>query len=235
MTERESDVAPRFEPRPIESGFRSEGPVVRPRRNAARLLRAIGLLYFRPDRFVREFIMEPAPWVVALFAWSYGICGDAFTGRRTTFDSWVLEWIATALFGIVLGFVYYKLGGWWYRKRLSWSGATNVDRNLAKRVYLSTAQIEVLPSITWQLAQTIIYATPRAAVEAEEQPTLWNAALFLALAVVFPLWSCWASCLGVETAFTVRRGAARFWFFLLPLIGYGLAALAVAGVVLWGQ
>ena len=230
-----SDQNTRFEPHPIEPGFRPEGPVHRPRWSAARLLRAIGILYFRPDRFVREFIMEPAPWVVALFAWSYGISGGDFNTRATTLESWVLEWIVWALLGIVFGFVYYKLGGWWYRKRLSWSGATNIDRALAKRVYLSTAQIEVLPSIGWKLARTIIYATPKAASEAAAQTTLSNTCVFLAIVVVFPLWSAWASCLGVETAFTVRRGAARFWFFLLPLIVYGLAALALAGVALWGQ
>lgn len=234
MTEREPGADARFEPRPIEPGFRPEGPAARPRWSPARLLRAIGILYFRPDRFVREFVMEPAPWVVALFAWSYGMSGGDFGARATTLQSWVLEWVAWALLGMVFGFIYYKLGGWWYRKRLSWSGATNIDRDLAKRVYLSTAQIEALPSIGWKIAQTVLYATPRAAAQPGADTTLLNAFVLIVLGLVFPLWSCWASCLGVETAFTVRRGAARFWFFLLPLIVYGLGLLAVAGVVMWG-
>ena len=59
----------------------------------------------------------------------------------------------------------------------------------------------------------------------------WNAnSTANMLLIVFVLWSCWTSYCAATTVFTLRKGSARFWFLILPLVFYVLA-LGVIGVI----
>jgi hypothetical protein len=192
-------------------------------------------LFFRPRMFFQNFVIESAPGLTALCAWIYGVSGalDWIESRLMPEiapglgDSWRAYWTLALVLGVVQGAFFFAIGGWWYRVRLEWSGASNPDRALARRVYLFASQVLAIPWIAMTACDTATYDNPGAAVAAAGG---WWAAV----AIVFPVWSCWNSYVGVRTAFVVRRGAARLWFFILPCAFYAVFVIGVAAVLIVG-
>jgi hypothetical protein len=126
--------------------------------------------------------------------------------------SWSFYWLIVIAIGIILAIVLWYLGGWWYQKRLQWSGAATVSSNDARRAYVYQDFVVSAPIILLAIVQTLLYANYREA---------WQGSEFLALSViVFALWSCWTSYMAASTAFPVIRQRAKLWFLALPAGGY---------------
>ena len=192
-------------------------------------------LFFRPRTFFQSFVVESAPGLTALCAWVYGVAAaiDYIELRLMPeeapglADSWVAYWALALALGVAGGFLCYAIGGLWYLLRLRWSGARQPNPALARRVYLFASQVLAIPWIAMTACDTATYDSPGAAMAGAGG---W----WCAVAIVFPIWSCWNSYVGVRAAFVVRRGAARLWFFILPCAFYGVFVLGVAAVAIAG-
>lgn len=186
-------------------------------------------LFFRPRRFFQHFVVEPTPLLTAFCAWTCGAAEAidqyqqrAFSGSAAGVDlGWAAFWGTVAATGAFAGVLYFVIGGWWYRVRLSWSGAVDVDRRLATRVYLFASQVYALPAVMATLADTRTYPDPTTAAVGD--PHWWHLVVLVCL-----VWSVYVSYAGVRTAFVVRRGLAMLWFLILPVLFYGLFAVGAA-------
>jgi hypothetical protein len=213
-----------------ELGLTSPEPSTRP-------LAVLWLVYlfFRPRTFFQNFVIHSTRGLTALCAWIYGVSASLDTIESRLMpetapglaDSWTAYWVLALVLGAVEGAFFFGIGGWWYRVRLEWSGASNPVPALARRVYLFASQVLAIPWIAMRASDTATYDSPGAAMAAAGG---W----WCAVAIVFPIWSCWNSYVGVRTAFVVRRGAARLWFFILPCAFYAVFVIGVAAVVIAG-
>lgn len=190
-------------------------------------------LYFRPRTFFTHFVIDSTPGLTALCAWFYGMAGiidrvasqsmmnpDLLLGT-----TWEALWIGTLLGGIVSGWLYFKIGGWWFRVRLGFAGSSESDKGLARRVYIFASMVLTLPSLLTQVVETGTYATPWDSFQSEG--SFWYLVL-----MIFPFWSVWSSYAGVRTAFEVRRGLAILWFLVLPVVAYGIIILGALAFLL---
>ncbi len=126
--------------------------------------------------------------------------------------SWSFYWIIVIVIGIVLGIVLWYIGGWWYQKRLLWSGATSVSSNDARRAYVFQDFVVSAPIILLAIVQTLLFANFHEA---------WQGSEFLALPIIgFAIWSCWTSYVAARTAFPVIPQRAKVWFLVLPAGAY---------------
>ncbi|MRW89660.1 hypothetical protein GJ699_06665 [Duganella sp. FT80W] len=137
-------------------------------------------------------------------------------------NSWFSYWTLVLIGGMVSSVVSWYLRGWWYRKRLEWSGAEDVPPDDARSVATLQNLVLALPLVALPVIQTFSYANYAEAWNANSAANM--------LLIVFVLWSCWTSYCAATTVFTLRKGSARFWFLILPLVFYVLA-LGVIGVI----
>ncbi len=190
------------------------------------------LLFLRPSRFFRVFVVTPAPLLTALFAWIYGVAGvmDRFdsrmamsqmSGRQPSLpDQWGVHWAVFVIGGLLAGALYAGIGGWWYRLRLTWCGVAKPDWAMTRRVYLTASAAYAIPMLLDRVGDTMRYAKPSDAFNADFN--LADALVMIAL-----LWSIWISYVGVRTVFGAARWRACLLFGVLPVGVYGLAIVAV--------
>ena len=136
--------------------------------------------------------------------------------------SWWNYWLAAILAGLVWALFLWYVGGWWYKKRLQWSGAIEPSSTLARRVNAMQTLVIAGPTVLLALIQTVVYSNYIEAWRADE---LWSSAILL-----FLFWSCWTSYVGATTAFVVKKSRARLWFLLFPVLLYAVVIGLVGAV-----
>ena len=204
-------------------------------------------LFVRPARFFAHFPRMATSFTVAYSAWIVGIAGvmdrlswrltrAEITGRPSAITdimaSWPVYWAACAIAGALAAVFLWGLGGWWYRVRLRFSGASAPKPSLARRVYIFACMVAAFPMVVLAAVYSLCYATP---LQAEEQSPLWLDSSLL----IFLFWSVYTGYRGARVLFDVVRWQARVWFLLVPAVFYltclgGVAAflaLLFSGVV----
>ncbi len=191
-------------------------------------------LFFRPGRFFRTSAAIPNPLIFLMVAWMTGIAMtiDRLEGRmlrhelgiQTRFVNSLIHdyrdyWLFLIIMGMITATLYYCIGGWWYRTRLSLSGAENPDPWTSRIVYIYSYFIIAFPTLLFALWETARYSTP---IEA-----WYKGHPFTLVSMILPFWSMYVSYRGVRTVFSVRKGAARIWFVGLPASIYAFAILAL--------
>ena len=126
--------------------------------------------------------------------------------------SWSHYWLLAVCGGMVSAILSWYIAGWWYRKRLEWSGASDVAPVRARSISALQDLVYVLPVMLWTLIQTVSYPNYAQAWQAADAGGM--------LLLVFLLWSCWTSYCAATTAFTVHKNKARFWFLIMPVLFY---------------
>jgi hypothetical protein len=138
-------------------------------------------------------------------------------------ESWVHYWCFVLGVGILDGWTFWYIGGWWYRKRLNWSGDGKANPDRVRATYVYQDLVGSGPAILLVLVQTVVFANYGEAWRAEE---LWSS-----LIIVFIFWSCVTSYKAART-FDVVRWKARLWFLFLPIavyiVGFGLVGALYA-------
>lgn len=137
-------------------------------------------------------------------------------------SSWLNYWLVVLAAGATWAVFLWYLGGWWYKKRLQWSGAADPSSILARRIYTFQELVLAGPTVLLALVQTALFANYRDAWQADE---FWSTSV-----LVFVFWSCWTSYVAATTAFQLSKTKARIWFLILPLL-LSVAALGVAGTL----
>jgi len=133
--------------------------------------------------------------------------------------SWVNYWIFAVFAGLVGSVALWFIGGWWYKKRLQWSGASDASPSKARGVYAIQQLVIAIPSVLLALILTSRFSSYSEAWQAAE---IWPSAI-----LIFSFWSCWVSYQAASTAFSTVRYKARIWFLILPVV-LNLIALGVA-------
>ena len=143
--------------------------------------------------------------------------GGGGTDSFTTWivSTWATYWGMMLVFGMFSAVLTWYLRGWWYRKRLEWSGAVDVAPEEARSIATLPNLVYVLPILAWSVLQTFIYRNYAEAWQATDAAGM--------LILVFLFWSCRTSYCAATTVFTLHTNKARFWFLILPAVFYLLA------------
>jgi hypothetical protein len=198
---------------------------------------ALRQLFFTPSAFFRSASLDHGPaWLIV--AWISGMSSvidrvdqrllraelkGVSSGTAAFEESWYAFWTLVLGMGFVWAGWNYWVGGWWYRMRLSWSGAWGTDPQKARLVHTFAGFVVYLPAVLYTMTQTIMYPNYRAAWASE---SVWGLLL-----MGFVLWSTVVSWRAVLAAFPVRPTRALWWFLILPIIFYCVLFGAV-GVLL---
>lgn len=137
---------------------------------------------------------------------------DSFTSWAVA--SWGSYWFTVLILGVISGTITWYLRGWWYRKRLEWSGAGDVAPDDARAIATLQNLVYVLPALAWTVAQTFSYQNYVEAWEASDAGGL--------VILIFLFWSCWTSYCAATTVYTLNQNKARLWFLILPTVFYFL-------------
>jgi hypothetical protein len=150
------------------------------------------------------------------------------TAQGNGFLAWILEswlnyWILVLGFGVFGAALTWRLGGWWYKKRLHWSGAEMATPHDARRVNVLQQLVFTGPAVALALIQSALYQNYREVWHSD------NSASMLILGLMF--WSCWTSYCAATTVFPVEKSKARIWFLALPIVVYMMAVGVVGAAV----
>lgn len=184
-------------------------------------------LFFQPKKFFSQSKNYHHQSII-LIAYLIGIVAvmdridqqllRAETTNRTSFltsaaDSWLSYWLWVLGVGIISATFAWLIQGWWYKKRLQFSGAKEADPQLARHVFVLQSLVVALPIVVTTVFQTFLYPNYFAA---------YNHSTFLGLIPIpFLFLSCWVSYRGATQVFNTN-GWAKFWFLGLPILFYVL-------------
>lgn len=202
-------------------------------------LRAVDL-FVRPRKFFSREEIYDVRGVHIVLAWLVGmsatadqidkkLLGAQVSGKvnkvaELAADSWVQYWGVLAAFGIVGGFFAWYAGGWWFRKRLEFSGASNVDPNRARKAYVYQSLVYDAPALCVAGVQTLLFPSYLLAWQSDET---WSALV----AVSFYAISCWTGYVAATTSFPISGWRAALWFLVLP-VGFFLLAFGLVSHLL---
>lgn len=150
--------------------------------------------------------------------------GDGAAGDAATIlaRSWPGFWAFVLIAGIPSAALLWMIAGWWYRKRLEWSGASNPSKELARCVWAYQNLVIAVATIVIVVIYTLVYASYLEGFHAEE----W----YSSIALVAVVWSCIISYLGSRTVFHLSGARPVLWFIVLPLLFYVIVFGALATV-----
>ncbi len=189
-------------------------------------------LYLRPRTFFADtarLARQVEYWLIVYLIGVFGVMdkvdqqllkadlgskvNDAFLMR--VLSSWGSYWALVLGSGLIAAGLVWLFGGWFYRLRLGWSGVSRPDPALARQVWAFQSAVHVLPAMAVALWQTAVHANY---LEAWTDGAAWTSVLLL----VSIFWGCWVSYAGATTAFPLKRGKARFWFLIVPVVFYAI-------------
>lgn len=128
--------------------------------------------------------------------------------------SWSRLWIVLLLLGALNVPLFWYLGGWWYRLRLKWSGATALDPLRPRLLFVYSSLVYALPVVLVMLGETVLFPNYRLARDAEGSWPL--------IFVLLSFWSVVVSYCGATSTFALARRKALLWFLLLPWTLYAV-------------
>ncbi len=191
-------------------------------------LKALLTLFFAPGHYFSDLSRLPKRPELIIIIWLSGVAYvmekidtnliwtelGARQGLKVALNAWLTEswfnyWAFVLGIGVICGFVAWYLGGWWYQKRLNWSGAKDVSPTSARLVYVYQDVVQSLPVVLVSIVQTLMYFNYMEAWEADEY---WSS-----MVGIFFFWSCFTSYRAVQTTFSVQVWKARIWFLILPV------------------
>ena len=201
-------------------------------------------LFLQPGEFFARHVRIEAPLSTLLVTYLLGMVnvmdrvdqkliqkdlGKAAGMSLQLLGSWGSYWMLVMLGGILSAIVSWYVGGWWFKMRVKWSGATVVDPRQARLIYVYAYFILNLPILLVALYQTLRFSDYSQAWEASEMTTSIITLLML-------VWSCVVGYLGVKAKFDVIPWRAFLWFVVLPvtLVGAAMAFLIYAYFMLEG-
>lgn len=190
-------------------------------------------LFVNPSRFFASFHELARPPLLLLATLCLGIAsmvdrieqhllraemGEAVSGWAELspwlLHSWSTLWVVLVVLGAVNVPLFWYLGGWWYRLRLKWSGATALDPLRPRLLFVYSSLVYALPVVLVMLGETLLFPNYRLARDAEGSWTL--------IFVVLSFWSVVVSYWGATRTFTLARRKALIWFLLLPWTLYAV-------------
>jgi hypothetical protein len=192
--------------------------------------RALRDLWFAPRRFFsRGWQLTEAP-EVTFVAYVIGVAG--MLARLTTLLSrspgelvhnltanWTGTWLFVLCGAVINAAIRWYALGWWYAKRVQWSGGKDADLPLARSVWAYQNLVYALPHVLVMIAATFVFESYAAFVNG-------RSFVFGLIVQLSLFWSCLTAYVGATTAFPdVSRARAAIWFIVLPLVFYTMVLL----------
>lgn len=190
-------------------------------------------LFIRPRKFFSSQEIYGTRFAHLLGAWIVGMnatadqidkkliasqaTGKANSAVQFALESWGHYWGMLAGLGLIGAFFCWFVGGWWYGKRLQFSGASNVDPMKARKANVYQSLVYDIPALCLTAYYTAYFPNYLATWQSDE---LWS--LLIIVPAVF--FSCWVSFVAATTSFAVSNWKAMLWFLVLP-IGFCMVAL----------
>jgi hypothetical protein len=185
-------------------------------------------LFVRPRKFfTSQLALGRTPYFIFV-TWCYGISsaidqvfrdlGRAARAKAAgkTMEmvggSWFEFWLWVLGIGAIGAVVLWWLGGWWFRIRLRWSGAKELQDSTAQLLYVYSSFVESAPTIALMLFWT--------ATDLNIREAFTRGRSYLAVLLVFSVWSLVTSYIGARTLFDVKPWKARLWLLFAPLFFY---------------
>lgn len=183
-------------------------------------------LFFSPRSFFNKTIVEGKNLYLKIVTIIVGIAatmdqvdqemlkiqGGKQSAIAVVTQTWWAYWAFCIGLGIISSFFIWYFGGWWYRKRLEFSGAESPDPFKARYIYIYASFIHSAPSVIAALIFTSLYSNY---IEAYTKDS------FLGIVVVvFIFISLITSYIGASTVFVLSKWKARLWLIVLPAIFY---------------
>ncbi|MCH7308295.1 hypothetical protein MMO38_09105 [Acinetobacter sp. NIPH 1852] len=140
-------------------------------------------------------------------------------GNRTSLmlditDAWWSYWLLVLGLGTISAVIVWLIHGWWYKKRLQFSGAKDADPQLARHIWALQSLVTALPVMIVTILQTLMYSSYLDAYQ--------NSSILNLVVIPFIFWSCWVSYRAATSVFNTN-GWAKFWFLAFPITFYVLA------------
>lgn len=194
-------------------------------------------LFFSPRSFFNKTIVEGKSHFLKFVTAIVGIAAvmdqvdeqilKMQAGRQSSItyvlETWWAYWAFCIVLGVVSSFFIWYFGGWWYRKRLIFSGAKLPDPFKARYIYIYASFIHSAPSVLVSLIFTALYSNYLESYVKDK---------YLGMAVlVFVFISLITSYIGARTVFVLSKWKARVWLIILPAIYY-LLLMGVLGFLL---
>lgn len=139
-------------------------------------------------------------------------------------DSWINYWGAVLAYGAVSAIIIWYVAGWWYKVRLGWSGASNVEPQDARTIYVYQDLVQSGPALFVVMMLPFWFENYRAYWLADE--------LISSSVLVFVFWSCVTSFKAARRI-GARRWPALIWFLILPVTVYLLVLGALGAAYYW--
>ncbi|MEM6451177.1 MAG: hypothetical protein AAF703_12770 [Cyanobacteria bacterium P01_D01_bin.105] len=140
---------------------------------------------------------------------------------------WPIFWALALALGLVAGWLFWFVGGWWFRLRLRFSGATNPDPRMSRLVMVYAGLVSALPHLVFVLWWMLLYENYLAAYA---QDVVLTAVLF-----ALSFWELFVAYRGIRKLFSVDRWRARLWFVILPALMYLTTFGLVAAIFVLSQ
>jgi hypothetical protein len=193
-------------------------------------------LYFNPAKFFSRLGLLESKLALLFITYSLGmmatvelldvyflsgIVRDSLNFRL--FSNWLCYWKMVLVLGLILGLLYWVIGGWWFNLRIKWSGASKINNFHGRIIYVYSLFIVVLPILLCVLLITALFKNYITIydlfVTAHNSGSIWMIATGL-MFVIPLLWSIFVSYKAVVNCFKVSRGKSIFWFVIVPAIFY---------------
>ncbi len=143
-----------------------------------------------------------------------------------TLNNWAFYWTVVILGGMIGGYFFYHVGGWFYNLRVKWAGG-NPDAETSRFIYLYSNFIPALPNVVFTFGQTLSRPQP---YDPSGDGTLYDTLLFF-LFMGLLYYSVHVSYVGVTTRMAPSKTAGRIWFMILPCCVYTLAILGFIATI----
>lgn len=132
---------------------------------------------------------------------------------------WSVFWPLVLSLGLVAGWLFWFIGGWWFRLRIKFSGAPNPDPRMSRLVMVYSGLVSAIPHLAFVMWWTLLY---------ENYLIAYAQGIFLTVVLfAFSFLELFSAYRGVRMLFSVDRWRARLWFIILPALLY----LATFGLV----
>jgi hypothetical protein len=148
---------------------------------------------------------------------------DTWQALARLIGTWPRLWLLVAGIGVVVGLIYWWLGAWWALLRLRWSGAAAADLPKARLLIAYSSFVYAGPAIACLAGMMLRYSSY---LEAWHEDVLCTTVVLITV-----FWSLVTTYQGARALFEVRRGAALFWFGVLPAVYFALTMGGLAWIV----
>ncbi|MEW6104418.1 MAG: YIP1 family protein [bacterium] len=193
------------------------------------------LIVFQPKKFFREYFREefsPYFWFTLII---YGVADEINRidqqfvkwdlknklDQVEFLNNWFIYWTFAIIIGLIIGYCFYRLGGWFFNLRVKWSkGVANIKT--ARFINLYSCFLPCFITVFVSIIETL--SSPKPYIP--DEPLLPMKDLLLAIiSIVASYYSIYVGYQGVTIVMKPEKWRCRIWFLILPALFFSLVGI----------